>query len=94
MTSERHHDRGLNRSRAEHKDPQDVKARERHIVDADLGIVDAWPKRCGCGCSYTESEWMRLTYVGLMIDDVESIELRNCSACGSTIAMTIDDDTA
>ena len=94
MTSERHHDRGLNRSRAEYEDPQDVKARERHTVDAGLGLVDAWPKRCGCGRSCTESEWMLLTYVGLMIDDVESIELRNCSACGSTIAMTIDDATA
>ncbi len=57
--------------------------------DPGLGLVDAWPKQCGCGCSYTEHEWALLKFVGTMVDDVESCELRNC-ACGSTIAMPID----
>ncbi len=54
-----------------------------------LGLVDAWPKACGCGRSYTEHEWNLLTYVGTMVDDAESCELRNCR-CGSTIAQAIE----
>ncbi len=44
-----------------------------------------WPKLCGCGCSYTEHEWSMLMLIGRMKDEVEDIELRNCT-CGSTIA--------
>ena len=47
-----------------------------------------WPKRCGCGRAYSCHEWELLIKIGEMVDDVESIELRNCP-CGSTIAQVI-----
>lgn len=47
-----------------------------------------WPKTCACGCSYTEGEWAMLLCIGRMVDDLESIELRNCT-CGSTMAIEI-----
>lgn len=43
-------------------------------------------KACGCGRTYTAEEWAALELVGIMADDVETIELRNCP-CGSTIAV-------
>ncbi len=57
---------------------------------SDLGLVDAWPKRCGCGRSYTEHEWALLQFIGTMVDEVESCELRNCETCKSTIAVAIE----
>jgi hypothetical protein len=52
-------------------------------------------KRCGCGCEYTPEQWQALPYVGVMRDDVEALELRNC-VCGSTLAveMTMNCDKA
>ena len=49
-----------------------------------------WPKRCGCGRSYTEHEWALITIAGTMVDEVESLELRNCVSCKSTIAQVIE----
>lgn len=73
--------------------PRDVDTVLDVVLDEDdIGLVNEWPKRCGCGRSYTAHEWRLLQFVGTMIDDVESCELRNC-ACGSTIAMAIETDT-
>lgn len=45
-------------------------------------------KRCGCGASYSRSEWNALPFVGLQADGLGgSLELRNCTACSSTIAV-------
>jgi hypothetical protein len=39
-------------------------------------------KVCGCGLSYTQTEWDKLPYLGIMM----GLELRNCT-CGSTISI-------
>jgi hypothetical protein len=54
-----------------------------------LGLVDKWPKRCSCGRSYTEHEWALLKFIGTMVDDDTSLELRDCP-CGSTIGQEIE----
>jgi hypothetical protein len=47
-------------------------------------------KRCGCGRAYSARQWERLHYVGRIDDCGEpTIELRNCMACGSSIAIEI-----
>lgn len=46
-------------------------------------------KPCGCGRSYDAFEWSRLPYVGVMGDEVETLELRNCVACNSTLAVVV-----
>lgn len=43
---------------------------------------------CSCGREFTEHAWNLLPYVGVMRDDVERLELRNCP-CGSTRALEI-----
>ena len=45
-------------------------------------------KICRCDKRYSAAEWKRLVYVGVMEDDVERIELRNCT-CGSTVAVVL-----
>jgi len=45
-------------------------------------------KRCACGRTFTDHEWSLLQFLGTMVDEVESIELRNCP-CGSTIAVEV-----
>lgn len=45
-------------------------------------------KTCRCGKRYTAAEWEKLHYVGVMGDDVERIELRDCT-CGSTVAVVL-----
>jgi hypothetical protein len=57
--------------------------------DPGLGLVDAWPKACACGRSYTEHEWRLLQFIGEMVDEETSLKMRNC-ACGSTIAQEIE----
>ncbi len=41
-----------------------------------------------CGQTITEAEWRLLAYVGQMVDEVETLELRNCH-CASTIAVRV-----
>lgn len=48
-------------------------------------------KRCSCGKMYTHREWYSLPLCGVGGDEVEKLELRNCS-CGSTIAVIIGGD--
>jgi len=44
---------------------------------------------CSTCCAYrTKSEWSKLEHIGDMTDEVESLELRNCT-CGSTISIVI-----
>ena len=43
-------------------------------------------KTCGCGQSFTRSQWLALLFVGPMRDDGVYYELRNCP-CTSTIAV-------
>lgn len=43
---------------------------------------------CSCKRTFTLAEWEALPYVGVMRDDVERLELRNC-LCGSTRALEI-----
>jgi CBS domain-containing protein len=46
-------------------------------------------KRCSCGTVYTREQWSELTLLGAMPDrDGEPVELRTCTACGSTLAMS------
>jgi hypothetical protein len=55
----------------------------------DLGLVNAWPKRCSCGLAHSLEMWKILPYVGDICDGVDSLEIRNCS-CGSSIAQVIE----
>jgi two-component system, cell cycle response regulator DivK len=50
--------------------------------DADPSIV----KRCGCGATYTRSQWKALPFCGPML----RAELRNC-ICGSSLALARGD---
>lgn len=52
--------------------------------------VEQWPKKCGCGIVYDRAAWVKLLHVGDMVDEVEAIQLRNCT-CGSTIAIILDE---
>ncbi len=71
--------------------PEDIDTVLDLVLDQDdIGIVNEWPKRCGCGRSYTAHEWRLLEIAGTMVDDVESLELRNCRECKSTIAVVIE----
>lgn len=62
------------------------------ILDVTLGaeLVEMIPsKRCSCGTEHDLASWSKLAYVGVMCDGVERIELRNCRACNSTIAVLL-----
>ena len=48
---------------------------------------------CACGRSFTGPEWIALPYVGLLADDAERIELRNCP-CRSTRGVSLSMETA
>lgn len=49
-------------------------------------------KHCACGRLYTLEQWLALSLCGRMhLPPRRTIELRNC-ACGSSLAMPIDDD--
>ncbi len=72
--------------------PEDVDTVLDLVLDQDdIGLVQAWPKKCGCGRRFTAHEWRLIQFVGTWIDDVESLELRNCP-CGSTLAQVIESD--
>lgn len=47
-------------------------------------------KSCACGACYDARAWERLPFVGEMEDGSDVLELRNCRACGSTIAVAAD----
>ena len=49
---------------------------------------NAETKRCGCGLAHDAPSWSALPLAGVMRDDVEAIELRNCP-CGSTLAIQV-----
>lgn len=51
--------------------------------------MNEWPKACSCGAKYYAGEWTLLSFVGYMTDEVERLELRNCT-CGSTLAVEIE----
>lgn len=48
-------------------------------------------KSCACGAAYDESAWRALPLVGVqhLDDGAPPLELRNCTACGSTIAIEL-----
>jgi hypothetical protein len=45
-------------------------------------------KTCGCGAVHDHFDWRHLPRLGVMRDDAEAAELRNCG-CGSTIAVAL-----
>lgn len=44
-------------------------------------------KVCRCGAAYTADEWAALRHIGDQDDDAGVLEMRNCSACDSTLAI-------
>lgn len=45
-------------------------------------------KSCGCGQVFTVVEWSEdLEHVGIYVDEVEYLDMRNCPACKSTLAV-------
>lgn len=67
---------------------KDIEAQEAEVVGL-IGLVDSWPKTCGCGKSYTETQWGALMYIGSVVDEGISFELRGCS-CGVTLSQIIE----
>ena len=53
------------------------------------GCVPRWPKRCSCGVAYDASQWQTLRLAGVQhMDGVgPDLELRDCAACRSTLAV-------
>jgi hypothetical protein len=50
-------------------------------------------KRCVCGQSYSSTEWRKLHQVGTQNDGAGGrFDLRNCSRCGSTLAVKLPED--
>lgn len=43
-------------------------------------------KVCGCGVEHDEAAWKALPFVGMMVDEVAELEMRNCE-CGSTLCL-------
>lgn len=46
-----------------------------------------WPKECACSAVYDKAAWATLVYVGIVQEPDNALELRQCGACQSTIAM-------
>lgn len=47
-------------------------------------------KTCSCGCSYTREQWKELRHVGVQeIPGNESLDLRDCATCRSTMAVPV-----
>ena len=56
--------------------------------------VRQFPKHCTkCPRVYLLSEWLALPYVGIMSDEEEDLQLRNCK-CGTTISICIPKGSA
>lgn len=56
---------------------------------------ESWPKACSCGHPISEDEWERMPYVGVQrseLADIPDLELRNCTRCYSTLAITVPRD--
>lgn len=68
----------------------DIYDQEKEIVGL-IGLVDSWPKSCGCGRTYGEIEWGTLLYAGVVADEDGSFELRKCT-CGVTLSQSIECD--
>ncbi len=52
--------------------------------------AEAIIKTCTCcGAAYSRPAWRALRYVGEHHDEVETLELRNCRACNSTLAIVV-----
>jgi len=53
-------------------------------------------KVCPCGKEYTQEEWNKLFYVGIMPGSAngkrltDDLEMRNCPYCESTISIVIE----
>jgi hypothetical protein len=46
-------------------------------------------KTCSCGRQFTKKQWEALSYVGILQDEMDTFEMRNCE-CGSTIAIALE----
>ncbi len=59
-------------------------------------FIESWPKVCGCGQSFTEEQWEELQYCGVQkvppTFGMPDMELRNCSRCSSTMAISVPGD--
>lgn len=44
---------------------------------------------CSCSRTFTAAEWSALPYVGTYRDEVETLEMRNCTSCMSTRAIEV-----
>jgi hypothetical protein len=42
---------------------------------------------CACGPSFTLAGWRALERVGEYVDDLVRLDMRHCSACGSTLSL-------
>lgn len=60
------------------------------VADVVAFVRDPIAKTCGCGARYTRAEWEALTIVGNYADEVEKLEMRQCTACASTLAIVVE----
>ena len=45
---------------------------------------------CACGANYTREQWLTLRRLGIQrVAEMPDLELRDCSACGSTISVEV-----
>ncbi len=59
-------------------------------LDEQLADTIRPPKRCSCGEVYDMAAWATLRLVGIQEADEDlSLELRDCAACTSTIAIEL-----
>ncbi len=53
-------------------------------------LTTIWPLRCACcNAEWDQPSWEDLRLVGIMSDDVETIELRQCD-CRSTCSVVLE----
>lgn len=55
----------------------------RHLRDRQ------WPKECRCGRVISREQWLELASHGVQKDPTGDLELKQCSSCGSTLAMPV-----
>ena len=66
-------------------DPCGPHQRVTDIVKRYLRYCDGIVKTCACGKRFSRRTWAKLGFVGVRVDTIEHLELRNCT-CRSTIA--------
>jgi hypothetical protein len=64
--------------------------RERVIANIKAAtLLSQWPKKCGCGRSYTPQEWLALEQRYVNRDEYSTQDARDC-ICKSTLVVDVE----